>query len=84
MHMYTKYEFICLTLCQGEVCTDKDDDRQFMIVQGSLVDKPNETNVVFGMLVPYIYIDLYFLNRMVFLSSFDFFWFFYFFIFKCL
>ena len=36
---------ICvLTMCQGEVCTDdaNDDDGQSMIVQGSLVDKPNE------------------------------------------
>ena len=44
-------KFLCLTLCQGEVCTDDDnnandantnDDGQSMIVQGSLVDKPNE------------------------------------------
>ena len=44
-------KFLCLTLCQEEVCTDDDtndtgcqhnDDGQCMIVQGSLVDKPNE------------------------------------------
>ena len=45
-------KFLCLTLCQGEVCTDDEanngtndnanDDGQFMIVSGSLVDKPNE------------------------------------------
>ena len=42
--------FLCLTLWQGEVCTDDDDDDaddtndngQSMIVQGPLVDKPNE------------------------------------------
>ena len=35
-------------MCQGEVCTDNANtndanDRQSMIVQGSLVDKPNES-----------------------------------------
>ena len=48
-------KFLCLTLCQGKVCTDDDDtndtnnddanasdDGQSMIVQGSLVDKKNE------------------------------------------
>ena len=42
-------KFLCLTLCQGEVCTDDDDDAnanandgQSMIANGSLVDKPNE------------------------------------------
>ena len=42
-------KFICLTLWLGEVCTDAnaddantDNDAQSMIVQGSLVDKPNE------------------------------------------
>ena len=43
-------KFLCLTLCQGEVCTDADDvndddandNGQSMIVQGPLVDKPNE------------------------------------------
>ena len=39
-------KFPHLTLCQGEVCTDaadaNDDDGQFMIVEGSLVDTPNE------------------------------------------
>ena len=38
-------KFLCLTLCQGEVCTDDDDDAndgQSMVVEGSLVDKPNE------------------------------------------
>ena len=36
-------KFLCLTMCQGEVCTDDaNDDGQSMIVQGSLVDKPNE------------------------------------------
>ena len=49
-------KFLCLNLCQGELCTDDDtnantdanddDDRQFMIVQGSLVDKPNEPKTV--------------------------------------
>ena len=38
---------LCLTMCQGEVCTDDNDanandDGQSMIVYGSLVDKPNE------------------------------------------
>ena len=53
MHMCTKYE-VCmfnLTLGLEEVCTDDDatpmpttttHDRQIMIVQGSLIDKPNE------------------------------------------
>ena len=44
-------KFLCLTLCQAEVCTDDDDtnnanaDANYglsMIVQCSLVDKPNE------------------------------------------
>ena len=43
-------KFLCVTLCQREVCTDDDDandddandDRQSMIVKGSFVDKPNE------------------------------------------
>ena len=45
-------KFLCLTMCQREVCTDdaNDDandanpnyDGQSMIVKGSLVDKPNE------------------------------------------
>ena len=41
-------KFLCLTLWQGEVYTDdndandNNDDGQFMIVQGSLVDKLNE------------------------------------------
>ena len=43
-------KFLCLTLCQEEVCTDDNtnddananDDGQSMIVKGSLVDKPNE------------------------------------------
>ena len=39
-------KFLCLTLCQGEVCTDDNDnaniDIQSMVVEGSLVDKPNE------------------------------------------
>ena len=42
-------KLLCLTLCQGEVCTDDsdantdaNDDRQSMIVEDSLVDKPNE------------------------------------------
>ena len=43
-------KFLCLTMGQGEVCTDNADtnntddanDGQSMIVQGSLVDKPNE------------------------------------------
>ena len=45
-------KFLCLTQCQGEVCTDSnadvdannDDEGQFMIEKGSLVDKPNESN----------------------------------------
>ena len=50
-HMYLyilNVKFLCLTLWQGEVCTDDDDDtnanndRQNMIVYDSLVDKPNE------------------------------------------
>ena len=37
-------KFLCLTLCQGEVCTDDTNDNgQSMIVYGSLVDKPNES-----------------------------------------
>ena len=36
------------TQCQGEVCTDDDaDDGQFMIVQGSLVDKPNKPTILY-------------------------------------
>ena len=42
-------KFLCLILCQGEVCTDNDtntddanDNGQSMFVLGSLVDKPNE------------------------------------------
>ena len=41
-------KFLCLTMCQGEVCTDTDNtnadanDGRSMIVFGSLVDKPNE------------------------------------------
>ena len=42
-------KFLCLTLCQGEVCTYDTNDTnadnangQSMIVKGSLVDKPNE------------------------------------------
>ena len=37
-------KFLCLTLWQGEVCTDdaNDYDGQNMIVQGPLVDKLNE------------------------------------------
>ena len=40
-------KLLCLTMCQREVCTDDDNandanDGQSMIVQGSLVDKPNE------------------------------------------
>ena len=43
-------KILCLILCQGEVCTNDstnananaNDDGQSMIVQGSLVDKPNE------------------------------------------
>ena len=43
-----RIKFLCLTLCQGEVYTDDDndddanDDGQFTIVFGSFVDKPNE------------------------------------------
>ena len=41
-------KFLCLTLWQGEVCTDDDaddanaNDGQSMIVQDPLVDQPNE------------------------------------------
>ena len=44
-------KFLCLTMCQGEMCTDDANNAnadanvnngQSMIVQGSLVDKPNE------------------------------------------
>ena len=42
-------KFLCLTLCQGEMCTDNDantndnaNNGQSMIVKGSLVDKPNK------------------------------------------
>ena len=45
-------KFLHLTICQGEVCTTttpmlmqddaNDDDGQFMIILGSLADKPNE------------------------------------------
>ena len=44
-------KFLCLILCQWEVCTDNtdtndndaNDDEQCMIVLGSLVDKSNES-----------------------------------------
>ena len=48
-------KFVCLTLCQGEVCTDDtnadddanaNNDRQSMIVSGSLADKPNEPKII--------------------------------------
>ena len=49
-------KFLCLTLCKGKMCTDDadadtidadaNDDGQFMIVQGSLVDQPNEPKTV--------------------------------------
>ena len=39
-------KFLCLILCQGEVCTVANDDAQFMTVQGSLVDKPNEPKIM--------------------------------------
>ena len=40
-------KFLCLTMCQGKVCTDDNaNDKQSMIVQGSLVDKPNEPKIV--------------------------------------
>ena len=57
-------KFLCLTPCQGEVCTDDandtnaenantddadanaNDDGQSMIVEGTLVDKPNEQKIV--------------------------------------
>ena len=50
-------KFLCLNLCQGEVCTDNanddtndddanaNDDGQSMIVKCSLVDKPNEPKI---------------------------------------
>ena len=53
-------KFLHLTLCQGEVFTDNDananandddannDDEQFMIVQGFLVDKLNEPKTTFS------------------------------------
>ena len=51
-------KFLCLILCQREVCTNddadadtnndaNDNDRHCMIVQGSLVDKPNEPKTTF-------------------------------------
>ena len=49
-------KFLRLTLWQGQVCTDDNthtndnananDDRQSMIVQGSLVDKVNELKIM--------------------------------------
>ena len=50
------YEVCSLTLCQGEVCTDDtnidaNDDGQCMIVEGSLVDKPNEPKTKFSHLI---------------------------------
>ena len=49
-----RMKFLCL--CQGEVYTDTDtnnananDDRQFMIVFGSSVDKPNEPKIYIGL-----------------------------------
>ena len=52
-HMYTctpNMKVLCLNLWLGEVCTDEDKDNnaQRMIVQGSLVDKPNEPNIIAG------------------------------------
>ena len=50
-HMYIclpNMKFLCLTLWQGEICTDDanaanaNDNGQSMIVLGFLVDKPNE------------------------------------------
>ena len=40
-------KFLCITLCQGEVCTDNanadtNNDGQRTTVKGSLADKPNE------------------------------------------
>ena len=41
-------KFVCLNVWLGEVCTDNannaniNDDGQCMIIQGALVDKPNE------------------------------------------
>ena len=53
-------KFLCLTMCQGEVCTDDDandananDDGQSMIVSGSLVDKPNEPKSYNG-IIPFV------------------------------
>ena len=45
--LFANVKFLCLTLWQGEVCRENDDDAndddaQSMIVQGPLVDKPNE------------------------------------------
>ena len=45
--MYSKYEVSMSNPVPGEMCTDDadamaNDNRQFMIVQGPLVDKPNE------------------------------------------
>ena len=54
VHMYTKYEFSTYNSVPGGVCAqmpmltpmhddaDTTNDRQSMIVQGPLVDKPNE------------------------------------------
>ena len=48
----TNMKFLCLTLWQGEVCTDNNtndndanDDGQSMIEKGSLVDKPIEPKI---------------------------------------
>ena len=52
--MHTKYEVSMPNPMAGEVCTDDEadandantnDDRQSMIAQGSLVDKPNEPKI---------------------------------------
>ena len=56
MGTYVHIKFVHLILCQGEVCTDDDntdanDDGQCMIVEGSLVDKPNEPKTQFSHLI---------------------------------
>ena len=41
-HTHAKYEVPCLSLQLGQLRNDDtDDDAQSMLVQGSLVDKPN-------------------------------------------
>ena len=59
-HMYTKYEVSVSNPVPKEVCTDADaNDGQSMIVEGSLVDKPNEPkNVLLHSVLNDIYLLL--------------------------